>query len=52
MPAAKNDKKRKWWRWAAVAGAVLGAACHALPPTYQAPCQAASHVISICTGGN
>lgn len=45
-------KKRhhKWWKFAAIAGTVLGVACHALPPKYQAPCQAASHVISICTG--
>lgn len=45
-------KHRKWWKFAAVAGVVLGAACHALPPKYQEPCRTAAHVIAICTGGN
>ncbi len=45
-------KKRNWWKIAAIAGTLLGVACHALPPKYQAPCQTAARVISICTGGN
>ncbi len=43
-------KHRKWWKFATAAGIVLGVACHAMPPAYRAPCQAASHVISVCTG--
>lgn len=48
-----TDKpKRKWWKWAAVAGAALGAACHVMPAHYRAPCEVASHIITICTGGS
>lgn len=50
--AETQKRKRKWWKVAAIAGIVLGAACHALPPKYQEPCRAASKVISIASGGS
>lgn len=43
-----SPTRKRWIKRAAIAGALLGLLCPALPAQYQAPCRT---IAAICTGG-
>lgn len=48
MSPEQPKPRRRYARYAALFGVVLGLTCSALPPDYRAVCHA---VASVCTGG-
>lgn len=47
-PDTKALARRRMKKIVALAGLILALTCQALPPEYQAPCQA---IVHLCTGG-
>lgn len=42
MSEGEKDRRKRWAKFAAIAGALLGAVCPFLSPDYVAPCEAAA----------
>lgn len=49
--AAAKVRRKRIAKGAAIAGALLGALCHFVPPDYQAACSAVSKAASLSIGG-
>lgn len=49
--AAEAARRKRWAKVAAVAGALLGAACHFVPPDYQVACSSITKVAGMFLGG-
>lgn len=44
------ETRKRWMKRAAIGGALLGVACHFLPPDYKVVCQAAAKITAVSCG--